>query len=167
MSISQKLALIIILCLAACNIGDKSKPIPDEKKIELRKISLTDLDQQPIDIEKYRGKAVFINFWATWCKPCILEMPSIANVQNILRGEEIVFLLASDESVEQIKEFRIKHDYKFNYTRIENSADLDIQALPTTFIFNPEGRLVFSEPGERKWDDAPNINMILEIIKMK
>ncbi|MEJ7779250.1 MAG: TlpA disulfide reductase family protein [Daejeonella sp.] len=165
MNITQKLALIIILGLAACNTGDKSKPLPYEKKTELRKISLTDLNQQPIDLEKYKGKTVFINFWATWCKPCIQEMPSIANAQNILRDEEIVFLLASNESIEEIDEFRIKHDYKFNYTRIENSEELDIQALPTTFIFSPEGTLAFSEPGDRKWDDAANINMILEIIK--
>ncbi|MES2874627.1 MAG: TlpA disulfide reductase family protein [Bacteroidota bacterium] len=156
---------VLILGMVACNAGNKSKTVPSEKKIELTKISLTDLNQQAINLGKYKGKTVFINFWATWCKPCIQEMPSIANAQNILRDEEIVFLLASDESIEQIEEFRIKHDYKFNYTRIENSEDLDIQALPTTFIFSPEGILIFSEPGDRKWDDAANINMILEIIK--
>ncbi|MEJ7694901.1 hypothetical protein, partial [Daejeonella sp.] len=87
--------------------------------------------------------------------------------QNILRDEEIVFLLASNESIEEIDGFRIKHDYKFDYTRIENSEDLDIQALPTTFIFSPEGNLAFSEPGGRKWDDAGNIKLIREIIKTK
>jgi len=165
MNIIQKLALIIVLGLAACNPGDKSKPISYEKKTELSEISITDLKQQAINLKKYKGKTVFINFWATWCKPCIREMPSIANAQNILRDEEIVFLLASNESIEEIEEFRIKHDYKFNYTRIENIDDLDIQALPTTLIFNREGTLVFSEPGDRKWDDAANIDMILEITK--
>lgn len=165
MNITQKLALIILLVLAACNSVDKPKPIPDEKKTELIKISLADLNQQSINVEKYKGKTVFINFWATWCKPCIQEMPSIANAQNILRNEEIVFLLASNESIEEIEKFRIKHDYKFNYTRIENSEALDIQALPTTFIFSPGGTMVFSEAGDRKWDDAANINMILEIIR--
>lgn len=160
-----KIGIALIWGLVACNVGDKSKPVPYEKKTELRKISLTDLNQQPINLEKYKGKTVFINFWATWCKPCIQEMPSIANAQNLLRNEDIVFLLASDESIEQINEFRIKHGYKFNYVRIENSEELDIQALPTTFIFGPQGTLAFSEPGDRKWDDAANINMILKIIK--
>ncbi len=165
MNISQKLPLIILLALAACNTGDKSKPKPDQQKIEFRNIILTDLNQQAIDLEKYKGKTVFINFWATWCKPCIQEMPSIANAQNILRDKEIIFLLASNESVEQIEEFSKNHAYKFTYARIENSEELGIQALPTTFIFNPEGTLVFSEAGDRKWDDAVNINMILEIAK--
>jgi len=165
MNISQKLPFIFLLALAACNSGDKQKPIPDQQKIEFRNVILTDLNQQTIDLEKYKGKTVFINFWATWCKPCIQEMPSIANAQNILRDKEIVFLLASNESIEQIEEFGKNHDYKFTYSRIENSEELGIQALPTTFIFSPEGTLVFSEPGGRKWDDAANINMIREIIK--
>ncbi|MES2873808.1 MAG: TlpA disulfide reductase family protein [Daejeonella sp.] len=165
MNSAQKLALVILLGSAACNTGDHSKIVLPNKNDGLVKINLTDLNQQAINLEKYKGKTVFINFWATWCKPCIQEMPSIANAQNILRDEEIVFLLASDESIEQIEEFSIKQGYKFNYTRIENSEALDIQALPTTFIFSPGGSLVFSEPGERKWDDAANINMIREIIK--
>jgi len=165
MGIIHKFGLVILLGMVACNAGDKSKTVSYKEKDELGKISLTGLDQQPIELEKYKGKTVFINFWATWCKPCIQEMPAIANVQNILRNEEIVFLLASNESIEQIEEFRINHDYKFNYARIENSEELNIQALPTTFIFSPGGTLVFSEPGDRKWDDTENINLIRKIIK--
>ena len=162
-----KIAVALLLCSAACNTAERPKPVSDEGKTELRNIRLTGLDQQAVDLGKYKGKTVFVNFWATWCKPCLSEMPSIEKAQNILRNEEIIFLLASDESVQQIAEFRTRHDYEFNYSRIENSEDLDIQALPTTFIFDPEGRLVFSEPGERNWDDSANINMILEIIKTK
>lgn len=166
MNIAFKSAIMIILAASACTTGDRSTTVSYEnEKIDLTKISLTDLNQQPINLERYKGRTVFINFWATWCKPCIQEMPSIANAQTILRNEEIVFLLASDENIQQIDEFRLNHDHKFNYVRIENSEELDIQALPTTFIFSPGGSLVFSEPGERKWDDAANIHMIREIIK--
>ncbi len=166
MKIKHKVGFVLILVMVACNAGDKST-IPYEKKIELREFKLTDLNQQPIDLEKYKGKTVFVNFWATWCKPCIQEMPSIASAQNLLHNEEIVFLLASDESIEQIAQFRSNHDYKFNYARIENSEELSIQALPTTFIFSPDGALIFSEPGERKWDNTENINLIRKINKDK
>ncbi len=161
------MALIVLLGLAACNTQDRSNSGSNENKTGLTSIRLTGLDQQVIDLEKYRGKTVFINFWATWCKPCLYEMPSIEKARNLLQNENIVFLLASDESVEQIAEFRTRHTYNFNYTRIENSEELDIQALPTTFIFSPKGQLVFSEPGERKWDDSANINIIKKIIKTK
>lgn len=167
MKIALKIAIALLLCSAACNTAERPDPVSYENKTDLTNIRLTGLDQQAVDLGKYKGKTVFINFWATWCKPCLNEMPSIEKAQNLLRNEDIVFLLASDESIEQIAEFQTRNDYKFNYLRIENSEDLDIQALPTTFIFSPEGRLVFSEPGERKWDDSANINMILKIIKTK
>lgn len=165
MKMAFKMGIVLLWVLVACNTGDKSKIELPKENDGLGKISLTDLNQQPINLEKYKGKVVFINFWATWCKPCIREMPSIENAQNILLNEDIVFLLASDESIEQIEEFRINHDYKFNYVRIENSEGLNIQALPTTFIFSSVGSLVFSETGDRKWDDTENIKLIRKIIK--
>ncbi len=71
--------------------------------------------------------------------------------------------MASDESSEQIKDFSNTHDYKFNYVRIENSEEMNVQALPTTFIYNNNGKLVFSETGFRKWNDKNNIDLILKI----
>lgn len=92
-------------------------------------------------------------------------MPTIEEVQNILQDEKIIFLMASNESAEQIKEFSKFHKYKFKYVRIENSEEMNVQALPTTFIFNPEGNMVFSETGYRKWDEKNNIDLILKIVK--
>jgi thioredoxin-related protein len=90
-------------------------------------------------------------------------MPSIKEAQNILQNEKIIFLMASGESADQIKEFSITHEYRFNYVIIENSEEMNVQALPTTFIFNKEGNLVFSETGYRKWDEKNNIDLILKI----
>jgi len=92
-------------------------------------------------------------------------MPSIEKAQHILRNEDVIFLLASGESAEEIEMFRNAHKYKFNYARIENSEELNIQVLPTTFIFSPEGKLVFSEMGYNKWDEKKNIDIILKIAK--
>jgi thiol-disulfide isomerase/thioredoxin len=132
---------------------------------EISKIQLKDLNDQPINLEKYKGKTIFINFWATWCQPCLAEMPSIEKAQTILQNDDVVFLLASSESASEIEEFRNARGYKFNYTRIENSEELGIQALPTTYIFNPDGQLAFSEQGYRKWDEKDNIVLIRKIAK--
>lgn len=135
--------------------------VPDRPFDKLR---LTDLNNNPIDLKQFEGKTVFLNFWATWCKPCKEEMPSIERAQYILRNENIVFLIASSESAEEIKEFETKNKYKFRYAQIENSEELGIQALPTTFIFTPAGKLFFSEMGNHKWDDSNNIEMLRKII---
>lgn len=124
-----------------------------------------DLKGQLIHLENYKGKTVFINFWATWCKPCVEEMPSIEKAQAMMNDKEIVFLLASSESIEEIKTFSINHNYKLKYMHLENGESLNIQALPTTFIINPKGDLVFSEMGSRNWDETANVNLIKSIMK--
>lgn len=168
MIIFRKTAVVLLFSLLGCNRGNNDKaPVIIKEDRPVEKIRLKDLNDQPVNLEKYKGKTVFISFWATWCRPCIEEMPSIANAQKILIEKGVIFLLASGESAEEINAFRNAHDYKFNYIRIENSEESGIQALPTTYIFNPEGKLVFSEMGSRKWDDKNNIDLIINIAKTK
>jgi thiol-disulfide isomerase/thioredoxin len=158
--------ILLLIGLTGCNNSPVEKPASTSQVMrEIDKIRLTDLKGQSIDLKTYEGKTIFINFWATWCKPCVQEMPSIVGAQNILQKENIIFLLASDESAQQIEEFSTKSKFKFNYVKIENSEEMNVQTLPVTFIFNSKGNLVFSEAGLRKWDDKNNIDMILKIVK--
>ena len=165
--VNRPLIIFILLTVTiACNNRTKEKPADAAKLIrEIEKIRLTDIKGQPVSLKQYQGKTIFINFWATWCKPCIKEMPSILEAQNILQKENIIFLLASNENVGQIEEFENTNKYKFNYVRIENGEEMNVQALPTTFIFNRDGNLVFSETGSRKWNEKNNIDLILKIAK--
>ena len=158
----------VIVAFSIVMVGCKNAPkdvsaSPNENGPEITKIQLKDLNDQPINLDKYKGKAIFINFWATWCQPCLAEMPSIEKAQDILQNENVVFLLASNETVTEIQEFQNARGYKFNYARIENSEELGILALPTTYIFNPDGKLIFSEQGYRKWDEKDNILLIRKI----
>ncbi len=150
----------------ACHTDKTTIASKENVSTELnQQIRLTDLEGNMVKLDRYRGKTVFINFWATWCKPCIEEMPSIEKAQTILGNQEIVFLLASSETAEDIQAFSNDHGYQFTYLRFENDELLHIQALPTTFIFNARGNLVFSEMGFRNWDSKDNINLIRDIIK--
>lgn len=158
-----RFSIVLLLWLLGCKQVDKNKPVSISKASVLDQLKLTDLTNKPVDLKQYIGKAIFLNIWATWCKPCITEMPAIQNAQNMLKKEGVVFLLASGENAEEIASFKNANDYNFNYTRIENSEDLNVQTLPTTFIFNAEGELVFSEMGSRQWDDNISISMIRKI----
>ena len=166
-----KISLFLLIALYACGDAARPKDINKEKttqgKNAIAKPVITDLNDQTINLEKYKGKTVFINFWATWCKPCREEMPSIQEAMKILKDAPVEFLFASDESKEQIEDFKDSHDYKFNYVRAENLGALGIMGLPTTFIFNPRGELIFSEMGYRKWDDKTNIDLILNKVEPK
>ncbi len=131
--------------------------------MSLDDIKLSTLSGEKIDMDEFKGKTVFINFWATWCGPCIQEIPTINNAHSILKSEGVVFLLASNEDIDHIKKFSAKHAYDFRYVKLENMEELKIPALPTTFIFDSEGELKFSETGFRKWDEQSNIDLISKI----
>ena len=165
MNIIRIIALIVFAGVISCNGKKYNQPVSQkEDKVQLSKIILSDLKGNQVNLEQYKGKTIFINFWATWCKPCIKEMPSIQKAMEILKGKNIEFLFASDETNEQIEKFKANNEYNFNYVKVENATALNIMALPTTFIFDPEGKLVFSEMGFRQWDDKSNIDLIIKTI---
>lgn len=162
----QKIVLLSVIGFLSCKGKDTNQPTSEkEEKLQLSNVILTDLKGSPVNPDQYNGKTVFINFWATWCRPCLEEMPSIKKAIEILRDKNIEFLFASNETIEQIGKFKANHDYLFNYVRVENLEELNVMALPTTSIFNPEGKRVFSEMGYRKWDDKENIDLILNNAK--
>ncbi|MFZ1806949.1 MAG: TlpA disulfide reductase family protein [Cyclobacteriaceae bacterium] len=146
----KQFSLVVIFCIPLFNCtGSQS---------ELDKIELQALDGTPIDMDEYQGKTIFINFWATWCKPCIQEMPTIAKAQEQLK--DVVFLFPSNESVDLIEGFKEKRNFDFNYVQIQNMEALNIMALPTTYIFNSKGELIFSEAGFRDWSTEENLALI-------
>ena len=149
---------IFTVLLLGCSSKNKEK-----NTIRLDDIKLSTLSGEKIDMEEFKGKTVFINFWATWCNPCIQEMPTINNAQSMFNGNDVVFLFASNEEIDRINTFSTKHSYKFRYVKLENMEELKIQALPTTFIFDSDGELQFSETGFRMWDKQTNIDLISKI----
>ena len=137
----------------------------DLESLSLSTVNLTDLSGIPVHWDEYQGKTVFVNFWATWCKPCIAEMPSIQKAADLLQDEPVVFLLASDESVEQIDAFQKKYGFQLSFYQVRNQEELGIMALPTTLIFDKKGKLVLSEMGGRDWSDESNLQFIRKTIK--
>jgi thiol-disulfide isomerase/thioredoxin len=156
-------SLSVVLLVIGCKEVNKDKIVTILPDTTFEKVKLADLKSNSFSLKQYAGKTIFLNFWATWCRPCIEEMPTIEKAQTILNKEDIVFLIASSESAEEIDAFRKAHNFNFNFLQVQNSEELNIQGLPTTFIFNKEGKLVFSESGYRKWDEKNNIDMLLKI----
>ena len=163
--LKKLLSAALMLGIIACNgVENQKSPAPKNQIAEIDKVRLADLSGQPIDLRKYAGKTIFINFWATWCQPCIAEMPFINNAQEILKNEPVLFFLASAETEDEIKTFQNANNFNFQYVMIKNLEELNIQALPTTLIFNPKGELAYSQQGVRKWNDKQHIGLILKII---
>ncbi len=123
-----------------------------------------DLDGNPLELTNYKGSRVFLNYWATWCRPCIEEMPAMLKAQDLLSTEGYVFLLASDQSVEKIMAFKEKKNFDFNFIRFNgNLADQEIYALPVTFIYNSNGELVERIDGATDWESPELIERLKTI----
>lgn len=153
--------LLLVLCIGCSNKPKDTIEVPLEGSA-LEGIELSDLSEAKIDVSKFKHKIVLINFWATWCKPCIQEMPTLAKAQEILREEDIIFLFASPENLDRIKKFKDNKSFPFQYVQVHNLEALHIQALPTTFIFDSNGALVFSEMGYRDWAKPENLEIITQ-----
>ena len=144
--------IAVFVLIVGCKESSKSKP---QKKIEtLEKISnIVDLNGEPVDVSMFVGKKVLINFWGTWCAPCKREMPDLLEAQKILKKENYIFLLISDESQAQISEFKKKTNYDFTFLKsTKPTTSLGIYALPTTFIYNEKGEKVDKIIGAVHWN---------------
>jgi thiol-disulfide isomerase/thioredoxin len=152
--------IILAALLIGCNGKTKDKSEGNTESISIHTIQLKTLTGETVDMNEFKNKTVFINCWATWCSPCIKEMPTIAQAQEQLKNKNVVFLFASNEEVGLIEKFKIKRNFLFQYVQLQNLEELNIQALPTTFIFNPDGELIFSEAGYRDWSTPESIGII-------
>lgn len=124
-----------------------------------------DLDGNAVSFADFRGKAVFLNFWATWCAPCIAEMPDIRDLYDQF-GSEAAFFLISDEQPERIRNFmeRRGFDMPVYIRRGGVPADFSSGSIPVTFVISPEGQIVIRKTGVAKWNSNTMQELMRELI---
>lgn len=113
-------------------------------------IVFRDESGKTVDISKQKGKVLFINFWATWCPPCIEEMPSIHKLKAELAGKDILFLMVDvDNNFKKSSKFMAKHQYQLPVytTTDEIPQEMLSGAIPTTVIIDKFGRVVGKHEG--------------------
>ena len=153
---------IYISCLIlffGCNSGlPQKEKLSDIESMQL-KTSFVDLKNQKVDLTSYKGKKIIINYWATWCKPCIMEMPGLTRAQEILKNHNYTFLLVSDERISKISKF--KNDKNFNFLKsVGSNESLGIYSLPTAYIFNEKGIKIETIVGTIVWDSEQMIKKL-------
>jgi peroxiredoxin len=118
-------------------------------------LELNDLDGKTHRLADYRGKTVLINFWATWCKPCRDEMPSIERLRASLQGQPFAVLAVNvGESAEKAREFAASMPLGFPLLLDRDtkaSRAWGARILPATFVLGPDGVARFSYLGELDW----------------
>lgn len=122
------------------------------QRVDWQSLKLTSLQGEPISIDKYKGRVVVLNVWATWCKPCIEEMPAMDRLQQ-LHPDKIAVVTVSDEELEKLLKFRSGQTYSFTYLKANTPlANQQLTVFPTTYILNPEGEIKEIYLGGQTWD---------------
>jgi thiol-disulfide isomerase/thioredoxin len=118
-------------------------------------LDLVTLAGEPVSLESFRGKTIFMNFWATWCAPCLAEMPFIENLYQDMKDEDVVFLLIStDDNVETARKFVDAKGYTLpNYRLAGRVPDVyNVRTLPTTYVIAPSGSMATVHVGMANYD---------------
>ena len=105
-----------------------------------------------LNLPDLKGKVIFINFWATWCPPCIAEMPSLQELYNAY-DSDVVFLYITNDELETVQKFKDKNNYTFKVysPRTPIPQEFLTNSIPRTFIINKKGEIVVDESGAIDW----------------
>lgn len=145
---------VSLLLLAGCNSGSHppriGNPAPD--------FSITD-SQHTIVLSKLRGKPVLLNFWATWCPPCIDEMPSLVRLQKQL-GDKVTILAVSEDADDgAYKQFIRDHNVDLLTVRDTSRRTNEVYGtfkFPETYVIDRDGKIVRKFIGATDWT-SPDI----------
>ncbi|MGV3761377.1 TlpA family protein disulfide reductase [Parapedobacter sp.] len=131
-------------------------------------ISFKGEDGKTVSISALKGKVIFINFWATWCPPCIHEMPSINELkQSFNENDDIVFLMVDvDNKIEKSSAFMQENNYDLPvYVPVSDiPSDYLGGAIPTTVILDKRGEMVGRMEGGRDYSDPQLVSAINELV---
>lgn len=137
------------------------------------RIQLTDYDWKLVDehgnafdFNDAKGKVVVVNFWATWCPPCIAEMPSLEKLYHQYK-DDVVFLLVSNEDQEVISKFKEKNKYEFLvYSSITKNPEIfNTSSIPRTYVIDKQGTIVIDKSGAADWHSDKVKELINSLLK--
>lgn len=141
-------------------------PVPVEERaqqfLEDYDFKLVNSKGTVVNLKDYKGDVIFINFWATWCPPCVAEMPGLQLLYNTY-GEKVTFLFIARDKKEKVSNFITKKNYNLPvyFESGFTPKTLYSPALPTTFIIDKKGNIVIAETGSADWN-SESVHVLLD-----
>ncbi|MBT8278014.1 MAG: TlpA family protein disulfide reductase [Bacteroidia bacterium] len=147
------------LALFGTSIIDENK----REQLKFENWNLMGLNGDQINFKSLEGEVIFLNFWATWCPPCIAEMESIQSLYDDY-NTKVRFVLISNEPSEVVTAFFEKEGYDMEvYSPLsEYPEDLNVRSIPRTYIIDKQGKVVIDKSGAANW----NSNAIREQLEL-
>jgi thiol-disulfide isomerase/thioredoxin len=161
----KKISLLIIvlsILFTACSTGNSGETTTSE---DIRdNFNVTDAQGDMIDLTNEKDY-LFVNFWATWCKPCITEMPSIQALQDSLSDAPIRFILVTNETPAETGDFLQQRSIDLEGFHMTDAAEaFNLGGFPTTLIIDPEGKIILRSEGAEEWNSPERIYDIRRLL---
>ena len=136
---------------------------------KLPDLAFSDPDGQRLELASLEGKPVLLNLWATWCVPCVVEMPALDNLADVMGDEAKVLTISQDMTgAKAVEPFFAERDFRNLEPWLDESNVLSRQLggelLPVTILFNSQGEEIFRVTGGYHWDSEEAIAAVREAI---
>lgn len=128
---------------------------------------LTDLNNQKINLDQFKDKVILVNFWATWCPPCIAEMPAFQKLYNDYQNR-VVFLFVTQDDENKVRKFLLdkEHDIPVYFPISTRPVEMNSNSLPTTYVINKKGQIVVDKTGALDWNSRKVRDLLDELIEL-
>lgn len=129
--------------------------VEDQNQLPSFTYAVTDLMGNDTTFTIGNGKVMFISYWATWCPPCLAELPSIQSLYKAY-GDRVIFLLLTTEDPVVVTRFMRKKGYELPvyFSRMDTPAVLKERTIPTNFVINAQGKIIIKETGAANWNST-------------
>lgn len=162
-------AIVAAVAFGYVHLAEKRGFAP-QKGAEAPPFRLTSLAGDEVDLASYRGKVVVLNFWATWCPPCVTEMPSLERLHRSLGPEGLaVVTVSTDEDEEILKEFVARYGLSLPVLLDPGgrtaAAAYRTAGFPETFVLDRQGVLLRHYVGPAEWDTPEALAHFRSLLK--
>ena len=170
----EKLILKLVIALCVVLPGTLLSPsataelLPHEGMPEPPSLELPDLGGQRHTLDAYRGQVVLVNFWASWCAPCLVEMPSMQRLKTAMAGRPFD-ILAVNVKESKSKAWKFTKLLNVSFTTLLDADGAvaeawDVSFYPTSYLIDGEGQIRYRAYGAIKWDDEATRELIEELM---
>lgn len=173
-NISRYILLALLVITSACGSSDDQQKKSEEKQQEpvteaeyVQQATFTDFDGNKVSMSDYEGKVVLIDFWETWCKPCLASFPTMQKLQEEYPDDFQVLAVTPGfmDTRKDAKTFADEHDYTFDYLMDSNNLHrkLGVQGIPFKVFVDADGQFIEKSLGSSGPDvDYKKIKGIIE-----